>query len=108
MLHININSDVLIEPKPFEFRLHWTICSSKHRERTHFIEALSFSRKCQHYSPNESNKAYDKTVSRKSGVVFEPRLVIEEVKSEALSRRSLKSKDEYLRQYIVVRVYLCQ
>ena len=79
---------------------------SKHREHTHFIEALSFSRKCQHYSPNESNKAYDKTVSRKSGVVFEPRLVIEEVKSEAMSRRSLKSKDEYLRQYIVVRVYL--
>jgi len=39
-------------------------------------------------------------------VVFEPRLVIEEVKSEAMSRRSLKSKDEYLRQYIVVRVYL--
>ena len=67
------------------------------------IEALSSSSKCQHYSPNESNKAYDKTVSRKAGVAFEPRLVIEEVKCEALGRRSLKSKDEYLRQYIVVR-----
>jgi len=40
--------------------------------------------------------------------VFEPRLVIEEVKGEVLSRRSLKSKDEYLRQYIVVRLYLFQ
>ena len=36
--------------------------------------------------------------------MFEPKLVIEEVKSEALGRRSLKSKDEYLKQYISVRL----
>ena len=62
--------------------------------------------KCQHYSPNESNKAYDKTITRKAGVMFEPKLVIEEVKSETLGRRSLKSKEEYLKQYIAVRLSL--
>ena len=72
----------------------------------HVDELLSSCSKCQHYSPNESNKAYDKTITRKAGVMFEPKLVIEEVKSETLGRRSLKSKEEYLKQYIAVRLSL--
>lgn len=56
--------------------------------------------KCQSYSPNESNKTYEKAVSRKSGVLFEPQQVIEEVKSEAVGRRMFKPREQYLQRYL--------
>ena len=69
------------------------------------IQSINFFfSKCQSYSPNESNKAYEKAVSRKSGILFEPQLVIEEVQSEAVGRRTLKPREEYLRRYLEVRV----
>ncbi len=61
--------------------------------------------KCQRYSPNQSNKAYDKAVSRKTGVAFEPKLVIDAVRSEVVGKRTLKSREEYLKQYLEVCVY---
>ena len=59
--------------------------------------------KCQHYSPTESNKAFDKAVNRRSGVVFDASSVLEELRREQGSRLPLRTKEEYLRQYVEVR-----
>ena len=41
-------------------------------------------------------------MSRKTGVLFEPQLVIEEVKSEVVGRRTFKPREEYLQRYLEV------
>ena len=44
-------------------------------------------------------------MSRKSGVLFEPQQVIEEVKSEAVGRRMFKPREQYLQRYLEVSVF---
>ncbi|XP_064386068.1 nipped-B-like protein isoform X2 [Halichondria panicea] len=56
--------------------------------------------KCQKYSPTEPSKTYDKAVSRRSGVNFDPRQVMEEARCEWMGeKQTLKTKDDCLRQY---------
>ena len=63
--------------------------------------------KCQKYSPTESAKAYDKAISRKQGVVFDPKQVIETVKADVTgARKTLLSKDEYIRHYLEVSLWI--
>ncbi|CAI8012871.1 Nipped-B-like protein [Geodia barretti] len=57
--------------------------------------------KCQQYSPTESNKTYDKAVSRRSGVTFDPSSVLEELKRSPGAPP--RSKDHYLQQYVEFR-----
>ena len=66
----------------------------------------SFLSKCQQYSPSETGKAYEKAVTRKLGLLFEPVLVLSEVQSDALGKRVSKSKEECLKQYLEVHVYV--
>ena len=59
--------------------------------------------KCQKYSPTESSKAYDKAVSRKQGVVFDPKQVVEKIRADVTgARKVLLSKDEYIKHYLEV------
>lgn len=59
--------------------------------------------KCQKYSPTESSKAYDKAVSRKQGVVFDPKQVVEKIRADITgARKVLLSKDEYIKHYLEV------
>ena len=62
-----------------------------------------FYSKCQKYSPTESSKAYDKAVSRKQGVVFDPKQVVEKIRADVTgARKVLLSKDEYIKHYLEV------
>ncbi len=64
---------------------------------------LYFYSKCQKYSPTEPSKTYDKAVSRRSGVNFDPRQVMEEARCEWMGeKQTLKTKDNCLRQYTEV------
>lgn len=59
--------------------------------------------KCQKYSPTESNKANDKTASRKGGVAFDPEQVVQLVRHEAISAiKPILPKEECIRQYLEV------
>jgi hypothetical protein len=59
--------------------------------------------KCQKYSPTESSKAYDKAVSRKQGVMFDPKQVVEKIRADITgARKVLLSKDEYIKHYLEV------
>ena len=60
--------------------------------------------KCQQYSPTESNKAYDKAVNRRSGVTFEPRSVLEELKQ--VPQAHPRAKEDYLKHYVEVHMYM--
>ena len=67
-----------------------------------FLELFPCS-KCQKYSPTESNKANDKAVNRKGGVMFDPQQVVAMVKQEAISgRKVLLAKEECIKQYLEV------
>ena len=57
--------------------------------------------KCQQYSPTESNKAFDKAVNRRSGVTFDPRSVLEELKRRP--KAPPRAKEDYLKQYVEAR-----
>ena len=60
--------------------------------------------KCQKYSPTEPSKAYDKTISRRTGVTFDPKQVLDQVRSEFIGeRKALRNKDDYVKQYTEVR-----
>ena len=61
--------------------------------------------KCQKYSPTESSKAYDKAVSRKQGVVFDPKQVVEKIRADITgAKKVLLSKDEYIEHYLEVSI----
>eukprot|EP00731_Ephydatia_muelleri_P018474 Em0011g514a len=61
--------------------------------------ALSDS-KCQKYTPNESNKTYEKAVTKKCGISFDPNLVVDALKNDMLSKKQTKTKEEYLKTYL--------
>ena len=59
-----------------------------------------FFSKCHKYSPSEPTKAYDKTVSRKVGVVFSPEQVLRYVEEP----EAVRSHEQLVRDYLEVRV----
>lgn len=61
-------------------------------------------RKCQKYSPTESNKAHDKTANRRGAVAFDPQQVVGIVKQAAISTdyKLVLSKEECIKQYLDV------
>ena len=71
-----------------------------HNQITRFATFGLSRSKCQQYSPNESSKAYDKAVNRRSGVTFDPHAVLEELKISP--QAPPRSKDYYLQQYVEV------
>lgn len=56
--------------------------------------------KCHKYSPSEPTKAYDKTVSRKVGVVFNPEQVLRYVEEP----EAVRSHEQLVRDYLEVRI----
>ena len=58
--------------------------------------------KCQKYTPNESNKTYEKAVTKKCGISFDPNLVVDALKNDMLSKKQTKTKEEYLKTYLEV------
>lgn len=65
--------------------------------KQHLKELYGFSdSKCHKYSPSEPTKAYDKTVSRKTGVVFEPEQVLRYVEEPD----AVRSHEQLVRDYL--------
>lgn len=61
--------------------------------------------KCQKYTPNESNKGYEKAVTKKSGVSFDPNLILDALKGEMHKKKLTKTKEEYLKTFLEVNVH---
>ncbi|KAK2556654.1 Nipped-B-like protein B [Acropora cervicornis] len=65
--------------------------------KQHLKEMYGFSdSKCHKYSPSEPAKAYDKTVSRKTGVLFEPEQVLRYVEEPEAVRSHEQLVHDYL------------
>ncbi|XP_078354070.1 nipped-B-like protein isoform X1 [Oculina patagonica] len=65
--------------------------------KQHLKEMYGFSdSKCHKYSPSEPTKAYDKTVSRKAGVVFNPEQVLRYVEEPD----AVRSHEQLVRDYL--------
>jgi len=65
--------------------------------KQHLKEMYGFSdSKCHKYSPSEPTKAYDKTVSRKTGVLFEPGQVLRYVEEPD----AVRSHEQLVRDYL--------
>ncbi|KAJ7372534.1 hypothetical protein OS493_019043 [Desmophyllum pertusum] len=65
--------------------------------KQHLKELYGFSdSKCHKYSPSEPTKAYDKTVSRKVGVVFNPEQVLRYVEEPD----AVSSHEQLVRDYL--------
>ncbi|XP_015761571.1 PREDICTED: nipped-B-like protein isoform X2 [Acropora digitifera] len=65
--------------------------------KQHLKEMYGFSdSKCHKYSPSEPTKAYDKTVSRKTGVLFEPEQVLRYVEEPEAVRSHEQLVHDYL------------
>ena len=63
--------------------------------------------KCQKYSPTEPNKAFEKAVSRRGGVGFEPAGAVMLSQSELLGARpAALSREECITQYLEVSRHL--
>lgn len=62
--------------------------------------SVCFYSKCHKYSPSEPTKAYDKTVSRKTGIVFEPEQVLQYVEEPD----AVRSHEQLVRDYLEVRI----
>ena len=58
--------------------------------------------KCQKYTPTESIKVYDKAISRKQGVVFDPKQVVEKMQAEVFGPTKTLDQDECIRHYLEV------
>ena len=58
--------------------------------------------KCHKYSPSEPTKAYDKTVSRKVGAVFNPEQVLRYVEEP----EAVRSHEQLVRDYLEVRIQI--
>lgn len=63
------------------------------------VLTLLFCSKCHKYSPSEPTKAYDKTVSRKAGVVFNPEQVLRYVEEPD----AVRSHEQLVRDYLEVK-----
>ena len=62
--------------------------------------------KCQKYTPNESNKTYEKAVTKKCGISFDPNLVVDALRNDTLNKTQMKTKEEYLKTYLEVWVWI--
>lgn len=71
--------------------------------KQHLKEMYGFSdSKCHKYSPSEPTKAYDKTVSRKAGVFFEPEQVLRYVEDPD----AVRSHEQLVHDYLEFKVLM--
>ncbi|XP_019855038.1 PREDICTED: nipped-B-like protein isoform X1 [Amphimedon queenslandica] len=63
------------------------------------VYALS-DKKCQEYTPTDSNKVWEKAVSRRQGILYEPQAVVNAVEKDRRGEKTQLGKEECLKLYL--------